>query len=1020
MFSQKKYIAKFIDNSRGHLEKIKLHFEKVANSSMQIFFFDDFLSSVHTIKGNARLLKFNTLAEILAKMEKVVKKLKEQNVPISEEIVALLSRSIEVVYSMLHMIEAGQELTVIDEELYSELDKIIESDFDDYAPDKFHGDEQQDKWLNKFLLDGRGYLKKIKEGIVSLDENPEDTLALHDLSVAASAIKGSAKILKITPLADATSKLSDAINILKDNKTAYSEEISHIFSESIDTINTLFNKIEANEKISLQNESTPLDELEKVTKLKQKTDESKGQGEFKKEAAVSTEVKQQRDAVKKGPEKQTDFDKKTSDKKEVYTQPKKVNLSKYVNKFLDDTKESIYKIDKIISMLEKAPYNKELLNEVYGLIHTVKGNGNMLNIEPVVEVAHRIEDFIEEFKTGGISDAKEFYLEFNKKIDTISYVVERIAAGDDMELLMEQLSSSDFSTMGVSESEDVKKTFSVPTIGERLLINANKLDELINLVGEVVSYQSKFKYKLAAVDNLENLSNRVIEKVNLLEGDSHSSKYMKELSNVTSELHETIKEMNVEAKSDVKANNLLINDLKESSLNLRMLPFSTIFDSFKRLVRDAAKTCNKEVEIVIEGETTEVDKEMIEKVGESLEHMIRNSIFHGIETPDERKKADKPEIGTVYLSASLEGGYIYITVADDGRGIDIELLKSKVKQEDIYNEKDLVNLIFKPGVSTSDTADHVAGRGIGMDVVKKNIDSFGGSISVSTQQGQGTTFSIEIPLTMAIMRLMVVSVSEQIFSIPITSIKEVVRLKQSECIYVAEKRKAIRIRDEIIPVVDLGFIVTSTIKRLDKDEFISVIITSTSHGKYGLIVDSLVADDYMVVKPLPGVIKELNFVSGLTIWGRDDIISVLNIQVIIQKAKQMKELEYDDEISEEHKKRILIVEDSVTTREIEKDILEAYGYEVELAEDGLDAIEKTESILYDLVITDIEMPRLDGFSLIKQLRGNELYKDVPIIIVSSRDEEEDRKKGLYVGANAYIIKGSFDQTNLVSVVKNLI
>lgn len=566
---------------------------------------------------------------------------------------------------------------------------------------------------------------------------------------------------------------------------------------------------------------------------------------------------------------------------------------------------------------------------------------------------------------------------------------------------------------------------------DTIRVRSDRLDDLIRLIGEIVSGYSREKHRLFVLTALERQLKQFVETIGTMVGSPPSEINLPQMFQKIQSVYLTLHRFCTEIKEDLNNKRLIIEDLQDTSLKMRMLPLSTIFDGFQMSVRNLSRSFGKEVELIVEGADTELDKKIIEKIGDPILHMIRNSIDHGIESAEQRIKSGKPPVGTIRLSAEYEGGQVLIKISDDGGGIPIEKIKQKaikkklIKESAIQNisESDLINLIFQPGFSTSDIITDISGRGVGMDVVKQNIiDLLKGSIQISTEAGKGTTFYIRLPLTIAIIHVLIILAENMVFAIPANHIEEIIRISCSQIIDVTN-RKAIRLRNQLIPIVplkDILFLPTNHSKTENNSNLI--LIVSSGHDKLGLIIDSLISEEDVVVKQLPPLIKHIPFVSGAIIGDNNRLVNVLHIAKIAEAAKEVK-IRKDiapTPVPEKKNIQILLVEDSYSTREIEKSILESYGYQVTLATDGLEGLEKAQSSQYDLIITDIEMPRMNGFTLTEMLRKEEAYKDVPIILVTSLDKEEDKRRGIQVGANAYIVKGSFDQATLIDSVRNLI
>ena len=560
-----------------------------------------------------------------------------------------------------------------------------------------------------------------------------------------------------------------------------------------------------------------------------------------------------------------------------------------------------------------------------------------------------------------------------------------------------------------------------------LRINASKLDDLIRLMGEIVSEQGRFRRHIGRLRELERSMARHLKAVadQFTPGDGGHEALIEAGAALQLNLRQYVRAMS----DDSLMQDHLVGDLQETSLKMRMQPLSIVFDPLRRTVRDLARENGKDIDFVVGGGDTELDRKIIDRIGDSLMHMIRNSLDHGLEDAAERIEAGKPPKGTITLSAFYDSGCVTISLSDDGRGLSADMIREKALSKRLFDEDvlagmsraEIIDLIFMPGFSTSPIITDLSGRGVGMDVVRKNIvDELKGTILVETTEGVGTTFLLRLPLNLAVFPLFFLSASGKVCAMPATSLVEMLSVQQTEIIEIVNKR-AIRLREQIIPVEYLGALLKLPKETSAAAAEALIVIVRDGEDKLGLIVDEIIGREEMVVKPLPAHLQKLRIVSGVTIGERNSIINVLHIPELFRQAREIAEPGRNILAARENNAQtVLVVDDSFNTREIEKSILEAYGYTVVTAEDGEAAFEMTRETLYDLVITDVEMPRLDGFSLTERLRGDPRYMNIPIIIVTSREKDEDKKRGITVGANAYIVKGAFDQSNLIETVRSLI
>jgi len=732
--------------------------------------------------------------------------------------------------------------------------------------------------------------------------------------------------------------------------------------------------------------------------------------------------------------------------------------TKFLKRFVEEAKDHVQAISKGLLVLTKKPDDTETLNDIFRSAHTIKGSSKIMKISTVSELAHRLEDALDSLRQGSIQFSDDLSEVFFDSIDTISEMLDEVSAGKEMPDLPEKLCQAlddaakgkisvqppepEIAPAGYNgkETEDTedKERFIPPVISEKIIgdtlkqdetvrISGEKLDELIKLMGEIVSGHARLKMRMIELGKIDKASTEMETRTGFLDAGSDRQKGY--LFNSAKDLSYEITKFFSGINDDIITLEGLTDELQESSLKMRMFPVSTIFDTYPRMVREQAKVSGKKINFDVLGVETELDKKILEKISDPLLHMIRNSIDHGIETPATREERGKPPAGSIAMTAEYEGGNVLIKLTDDGAGISLGKIKNKAVLRNIYSreelerfsEKQLTDLIFHPGFSTSDIITDISGRGVGMDVVQKNIvRDLSGSIRVLSKENRGTTFEIRVPLTLAVMHMMVVDVAEMIFAIPSTNVDEVLRIRKSELIDVVDK-KAIKLREQIIPVVKLQDVLGISSWKPEQDEPL-VLIVSMGAEKMGFIISGLLREESRTIKPLPPHLKNNPFVSGVTISGNRMLDNVLNIPKIIEYAKNVKRTSAVSLSEEESTKdiTILVVDDSVSTREIEKSILESYGYNVNIAGDGIEALENADEFQYDLVITDIEMPRMDGLALTKELKSKDNYKDVPVILISSRDKDEDKRRGLSVGADAYIVKDDFDQGNLIDVIRNLV
>ena len=470
-------------------------------------------------------------------------------------------------------------------------------------------------------------------------------------------------------------------------------------------------------------------------------------------------------------------------------------------------------------------------------------------------------------------------------------------------------------------------------------------------------------------------------------------------------------------------------DIQKNIISLRMLPFDMILRPIKRsIVAEALKT-GKNIDFDIPQSEITIDKFILEKLPAILIHLVRNAIDHGIETKQERKKLGKPEKGVISVSVNQVSNRIFVTVKDDGHGIDYEKIREKAlhlfpeREVDIRSadETDLLQFIFTSGFSTKDEQSELSGRGIGLDVVRTEMDKLKGKITVYSELNKGTTFELSLPASLATQDGLFVSVSDNSYLILSHYIKEILTVTKSDFMQM-QHCPVINVHNELVPVYDFDIINPNSKKQTNTKTEVSVVILEYLNRKIGVIVDKILHYGTVVIKPVPPLLKDFNALQGVVFDENYSIIPVLNIPDTMRRFRVVNVYEIKNlEVKKTPKiHSILVVDDSHTTRHIEQIILEAENYNVATAVDGIEALEKMKQYKFDLVVTDVKMPRMDGFVLLHNMRHKDELKDIPVIMVSSVFEEDTLQKVKNLGAQGYIVKSHFERESLTAKVKELL
>ncbi|MGL2341146.1 chemotaxis histidine kinase/response regulator CheAY2 [Helicobacter pylori] len=541
-----------------------------------------------------------------------------------------------------------------------------------------------------------------------------------------------------------------------------------------------------------------------------------------------------------------------------------------------------------------------------------------------------------------------------------------------------------------------------PSIGveQTVRVDVRRLDHLMNLIGELVLGK-----------------NRLIRIYSDVEERYDGEKFLEELNQVVSSI------------------SAVTTDLQLAVMKTRMQPVGKVFNKFPRMVRDLSRELGKSIELIIEGEETELDKSIVEEIGDPLIHIIRNSCDHGIEPLEERRRLNKPETGKVQLSAYNEGNHIVIKISDDGKGLDPVMLKEKAIEKGVISERDAesmsdreaFNLIFKPGFSTAKVVSNVSGRGVGMDVVKTNIEKLNGIIEIDSEVGVGTTQKLKIPLTLAIIQALLVGVQEEYYAIPLSSVLETVRISQDE-IYTVDGKSVLRLRDEVLSLVRLSDIFKVD-AILESNSDVYVVIIGLADQKIGVIVDYLIGQEEVVIKSLGYYLKNTRGIAGATVRGDGKITLIVDVGAMMEMAKSIKvnitnlmnESENTKSKNSPSDYVVLAIDDSSTDRAIIRKCLKPLGITLLEATNGLEGLEmlKNGDKIPDAILVDIEMPKMDGYTFASEVRKYNKFKNLPLIAVTSRVTKTDRMRGVESGMTEYITK-PYSGEYLTTVVKRSI
>jgi two-component system chemotaxis sensor kinase CheA len=730
-----------------------------------------------------------------------------------------------------------------------------------------------------------------------------------------------------------------------------------------------------------------------------------------------------------------------------------LDSSAFIGKFVEEGRDRLKSLSGALLRLEQAPGNDDAMAEVFRQAHSLKGSALMLGLTDMSQVAHHLEDlFVVAKRDPHVLDARAFDLLFGA-LDVLSTRVEQLARGnteplDIAELCVKLASLVSLSAAGPAQaaaaiagiaSETMASSPTAPPVGlpalrHSLRVSVEKLEGLTNLAPELVIQSLKASERHGELRRLEatlgHLKDRVRE-ARLEPGAATSgvAAQLGEYADTLDSISRQMREFLANFSDDRVRLNLITEELRQSVIELTMLPLSTVFDAFPRSVRDLARTFGKEVVLTIRGRETELDKTIIEQIAEPLIHLIRNAIDHGIEPPDERIRGGKPAAGELLIRAEQEGNRIVVVMRDDGRGIDpVELRAAAVRHRiasaaelERWTTEELLDLIFEPGFSTRLLTTDVSGRGVGMDVVRYVVGRLGGAVRIHSELKRGTTVVLNLPLSLALLRVVLVEAGGELFAIPTAAVRRILHLA-TRGIPQLQQGPIIEVEGEAIPLTALGALLQLSSAPTGA-AYQTALVADARGSRFGLIVDAVHEEQELVFKELRGPLRGQRTFAGAAILGNGDIVPILDVEALFELAVRSTVIHAVPALPKRaalRRGKVLVVEDSLVAGELQKNILLAAGYEADIAHDGVEALELLRLKEWDLIITDVDMPRMDGFELTARLRADERVRDIPVIIVTARDSVDDRRRGFEVGADAYVMKREFDQIQLLDTVRRLI
>ncbi len=712
-------------------------------------------------------------------------------------------------------------------------------------------------------------------------------------------------------------------------------------------------------------------------------------------------------------------------------------MRELLNAFQAEAPEHVQALNQALLQLERHHEGKQavaLLQEAFRAAHSLKGAARAVGFESIEKLAHNIEDVLRQTRENGLrldpSTCDVLYSAFD--------VIQKLLDGETVDIgrVITQLTAISSQT-----SDTFLETFGAelptPTISlegdETIRVAVSKLDVLMAQTGELLTARISTEQRLSETRSIRKQLNqfsrlwrevKMIATHSIQDDSQHMMDTFQYFEDQLNQVSRAVNHLDTDINRDSLRLGVVSGRLQSEMRRVRMMPFQTFEPLFQRAVRDAARQEEKQVELKIIGGEVELDKKVLEALKDPFLHMLRNAVTHGIEGTNERAANHKPPFGEIQIRVVQRGSEAHVTVSDDGKGFNLERLRESAESQHVAvpngaSNNDLINLAFLPGVSSSSALTTLSGRGVGLDVMRRQIDNLQGSIVVENSPGQGAVFHLIVPVSLAMTRVLLVGVGSQYYALPLAAIEKIVRPKK---IFNIEGKAMIALGNESVPLVPLANILDLSFP--SGDNSLAVII-SVAEQRIALLVDDVLTEQEVAVKPLSKPLIRIRHVAGAAMMGSGDPVVVLNVPDLVKSAHGVSLQPVlntsNPHAYEQHKAtHILVVDDSITTRTLEKNILLAAGYEVHTAIDGVQALQQLKAHPIALVVADVEMPNMDGIALTRYLRDSKEYQELPLVLVTSLEKPDDRERGMLAGANAYIVKRGFNQAELLARIQQLL
>ena len=988
---------------------------------------EDSRRELHSLKGDSRVIGLEPVATLAQELEEMVKALQQQQVEFTLDISDCFYQGIYAISQLVQEAVTGEPSEIDYNQTLEFLKAVVASAAVSpvavpeamAAPsDAIYINDDELREIYRITSDGR--LRALKASLQQLEHSPDDATTIEVLRRETHSLKGDSRAVELDAIADLVQSIEDIVNHIQSQTIPFTAELGSGLKDGIDAIDRLVHEATTGEPSQVV-----------ITQVFERLAD-----------AATAVVPPVVGTVAEVPLASVIAD---AELREIYQ---------------TTTEERLQTLEASLLHLEKNPTDKESLSTLLREAHSLKGDARSAGIESVEILTHAVEDVLTSIQIQTLDLDSAVSDRLYEGLDAIGKLVHEAVTGSPANVDTEQLLQTLTATVpATAAAPTAEPPVILPALPAPLPIIEKEPEPVVTTPVDGLPTASKgspdsVRVQVRDLDALTTQAEELaVTRIQIAQTSTQTEQLItlweewrankdKQKTAAVQSYEERLEGLILNLRSTLQANSskleIVSEDLRNRVRRLQLLPLSILFQPLQRVVRDLAKQQSKQVNLVLEGEDATADKRLLEGIKDSLMHLVRNAVDHGIETSAEREAAGKPAVATLRVKAYQTAISLMIEITEDGRGLDTETIKQTAIKRRLYGPEELDamttgqihRLILAAGFSTRGFITEISGRGVGLDVVRDQVEKLKGSIQIESTPGQGCTFRLQLSTALSTANVVLVETQGLTFALPIEFLQTTLLVSASQ-IETADGQDTIMMGDRSIPVANLTDVLELSQSPIydwvaqsesSPENNRPCVILNVGNDQAGFFIDRLISQQEVVSKPMGSLLKRVRNVSGTTVLGSGDICMILNPPDLLKSLQQkpLSDALTPNESAVQNKPVILLVEDSPPVRIQEKRLFEGAGYVVVTATNGLEGYNTLQNGVFDAVVSDVEMPHLDGFSLVAKIRQHSEFDNLPVILVTTLDSDADRQRGADAGANGYILKGRFNQEALLETLERLI